>query len=212
MNYRGIIFDLDGVICFTDHYHYRAWKELADRIGVYFDENINNRLRGISRMASLDIVLEKSGKKYGQEEKEALAEEKNEIYKRMLQKMSSKDLSKEVKDTMDALRAKGCRLAVGSSSRNTALILSRLGLEGYFDAVSDGTNIKHAKPDPEVFLKAAAALGLKPDECLVVEDALAGIAAAAAGGFDSAGIGEASMHPQVTYSLKDFSELLVYSG
>lgn len=212
MNYRGIIFDLDGVICFTDYYHYQAWKELADKIGVYFDENINNRLRGISRMASLDIILEQSGKKYTHEEKEAFAEEKNEIYKRMLQKMSSKDLSKEVKDTMDALRAKGCRLAVGSSSKNATLILSRLGLEGYFDAVSDGTNIRHSKPDPEVFLKAATFLGLKPNECLVVEDALAGITAAVAGGFDSAGIGEASMHPQVTYSLKVFSELLVYSG
>lgn len=208
MNYSGIIFDLDGVICFTDKYHYQAWKKTADGIGVYFDEVINNRLRGVSRMASLDIILERSEKEYSQEEKEKLAYEKNEIYKELLCKMSPADLSAEVKDTLDALRKKGCRLAIGSSSKNTKLILGRIGLDGYFDAVSDGTNITRSKPDPEVFLKAAEFLGLNPSECLVVEDALAGIDAAVAGGFDSAGIGEAATHGKVTYPLESFSGLL----
>lgn len=208
MNYSGIIFDLDGVICFTDKYHYQAWKKMADEIGVYFDEVINNRLRGVSRMASLDIILERSEKEYSQEEKEKLAYEKNEIYKELLCKMSPADLSAEVKDTLDALRKKGCRLAIGSSSKNTKLILGRIGLDGYFDAVSDGTNITRSKPDPEVFLKAAEFLGLNPSECLVVEDALAGIDAAVAGGFDSAGIGEAATHGKVTYPLESFSGLL----
>lgn len=208
MNYSGIIFDLDGVICFTDKYHYQAWKKMADEIGVYFDEVINNRLRGVSRMASLDIILERSKKEYSQEEKEKLAYEKNEIYKELLCKMSPADLSAEVKDTLDALRQKGCRLAIGSSSKNTKLILGRIGLDGYFDAISDGTNITHSKPDPEVFLKAAEFLGLNPSECLVVEDALAGIDAAVAGGFDSAGIGEAATHEKVTYPLESFSGLL----
>lgn len=208
MNYSGIIFDLDGVICFTDKYHYQAWKKMADGIGVYFDEVINNRLRGVSRMASLDIILERSEKEYSQEEKEKLAYEKNEIYKELLCKMSPADLSAEVKDTLDALRKKGCRLAIGSSSKNTKLILGRIGLDGYFDAISDGTNITHSKPDPEVFLKAAEFLGLNPSECLVVEDALAGIDAAVAGGFDSAGIGEAATHGKVTYPLESFSGLL----
>lgn len=208
MNYSGIIFDLDGVICFTDKYHYQAWKKMADGIGVYFDEVINNRLRGVSRMASLDIILERSEKEYSQEEKEKLAYEKNEIYKELLCKMSPADLSAEVKDTLDALRKKGCRLAIGSSSKNTKLILGRIGLDGYFDAVSDGTNISRSKPDPEVFLKAAEFLGLNPSECLVVEDALAGIDAAVAGGFDSAGIGEAATHGKVTYPLESFSGLL----
>ena len=123
MNYKGIIFDLDGVICFTDKYHYLAWKEMADEIGVYFDEIINNRLRGVSRMDSLDIILERSDRVYSREEKEALAEQKNNRYKELLLQMSPADLSGEVKSTLDDLRQKGFLLAIGSSSRNTKLIL-----------------------------------------------------------------------------------------
>ncbi len=208
MFYKGIIFDLDGVICFTDKYHYEAWKETADEIDVYFDEVINNRLRGISRMASLEIILERSQKEYTKEEKEKIAYEKNERYKKLLHQMSPEDLSAEVKDTLDTLRQRGCKLAIGSSSRNTKLILERLGLKGYFDAVSDGTNITRSKPDPEVFLKAAEFLRYAPSDCLVVEDALAGIDAAVAGDFDSAGVGEAATHGKVTYPLKTFSDLL----
>lgn len=208
MRYKGVIFDLDGVICFTDKYHYQAWKKMADGIGVYFDEKINNRLRGVSRMASLDIILERSEKEYTQAEKEELATQKNEIYKGLLNQMSPADLSDEVKNTLDELRARGCRLAIGSSSKNAKLILKQLGLEGYFDAISDGTNITHSKPHPEVFLKAAEFLGLEPGDCLVVEDAIAGIDAAVAGGFHGAGIGEAASHEQVTYPLKIFSDLL----
>ena len=126
MTYRGIIFDLDGVICFTDQYHYQAWKELADKIQVYFDEKINNRLRGVSRMASLDIILERSEKTYSAEEKEKMAAWKNERYRLLLEKMSEKDLSAEVKETLDGLKAKGYKLAVGSSSKNAKLILSRI--------------------------------------------------------------------------------------
>lgn len=207
MRYKGIIFDLDGVICFTDKYHYQAWKVMADEIGVYFDEKINNRLRGISRMESLDIILERSGRKYTLEEKEALAAKKNEIYKGLLMQMSPEDLSPEVKATLDHLRAQGVKLAIGSSSRNAKLILERLGLSGYFDAVSDGTDITHSKPNPEVFLKAAGFLGLDPKDCLIVEDALAGIDAAVAGGFDSAGIGEAAMHEKVLWKLTSFRDL-----
>ena len=208
MKYRGVIFDLDGVICFTDQYHYQAWKEMADGIGVYFDEQINNRLRGVSRMASLDIILERSEKLYTQEEKEVLAAQKNEIYKKLLHQMTPADLSKEVKDTMDRLRADGAKLSIGSSSKNTKLILKQIGLDNYFDAVSDGTNITRSKPDPEVFLKAAGYLHLQPAECLVVEDAIAGVDAAAAGGFASAGIGEAAAHKEVTYRLRTFADLL----
>jgi len=206
--FQGIIFDLDGVICFTDKYHYQAWKQMADSIGVYFDETINNRLRGVSRMASLEIILERSERIYSQEEKEALAAKKNAIYVELLQQMSEADLSEEVKNTLDALRAKGCKLAIGSSSKNTKLILTQIGLRDYFDAISDGNNITHSKPDPEVFLKAAEYLGLAPSECLVVEDAEAGIDAAQAGGFESAGLGEASKHGNVTYPMETFSDLL----
>lgn len=205
---KGIIFDLDGVICSTDEYHYRAWKSMADEIGVYFDETINQRLRGVSRMDSLEIILEKSTKSYSEEEKLELARQKNELYRQLLEQMSTADLSEEVKTTLVKLRGRGYKLAIGSSSKNTKLILDKLGLSGFFDAVSDGTNITRSKPDPEVFLKAAEYLGLAPEECLVVEDAKAGIDAAVSGGFESAGIGAAAAHTQVTYPLRCFADLL----
>lgn len=192
MNYQGIIFDLDGVICSTDRYHYQAWKQLAERMGVYFDETINHRLRGVSRMESLEIILERYSGALSAEEKEAAAEEKNALYRELLQQMSPQDLSEEVKRTLDALRAKGLRLGIGSSSKNTRFILERIGLSGYFDAVSDGTNITKSKPDPEVFLKAAQFLHLDPQDCLVVEDAKAGLIAAQAAGMDCAVIGDAA--------------------
>lgn len=204
---KAVIFDLDGVICSTDQYHYQAWKALADDIGVYFDESINNRLRGVSRMASLEIILERSEREYTEEEKIAMAEKKNKIYTALLQQMSEKDLSGEVKSTLDALRDAGLLLAIGSSSRNTKLILSRLGLGDYFDAVSDGTNITRSKPDPQVFIMAAQMLRQQPAACLVVEDAKAGIQAAVSGGFPSAGLGEAAAHPQVTWKLNRIEDL-----
>lgn len=208
MGIRAIIFDLDGVICFTDQYHYRAWKQIADKEEIYFDEQINERLRGVSRMESLGIILERAQKAYTEVEKEKLAEEKNIIYRELLKQMSPKDLSEEVSATLKLLREMGLKLAIGSSSRNTKDILERLGLSYFFDAISDGTNITHSKPDPEVFLKAAKMLGLPPDECLVVEDAEAGIQAAKAGGFVSAGIGGAASCCMTNYSLTKISELL----
>ena len=208
MKYQGIIFDLDGVICSTDHYHYLAWKALADRLGIYFDETINNRLRGVSRMASLEIVLERSNAAYSEEEKAAFAEEKNNLYRELLKNMSPADLDPEVKETLDALRAKGLKLGIGSSSKNTKFILSQIGLGGYFDKISDGTNITRSKPDPEVFLKAAEYLELAPEVCLVVEDAKAGIEAATAAGMDSAAIGDAVLCGLATYNLTRFADLL----
>ena len=208
LNYKGIIFDMDGVLCFTDQYHYQAWKQIAERIHVYFDEEINQRLRGVSRMASLDIILEKADRQYTDEEKEKLAFEKNEIYKKLLMNMTPENISDEVKQTLNTLRDRGCKLAIGSSSKNTQLILKQIGLNDYFDAVSDGTNITHSKPHPEVFLKAARYLNLDPKNCLVVEDARAGIDAACAGGFDSAGIGDASTYEKTTYPMQNFKELL----
>ena len=208
MKYKGIIFDLDGVICSTDHYHYLAWKALADRLGAYFDENINNRLRGVSRMASLEIVLERYNGTLTEEEKLAAAEEKNNTYRELLKQMTPADLSDEVKTTLDALRAKGLLLGIGSSSKNTRFILSRIGLGDYFDKISDGTNITRSKPDPEVFLKAAEYLGLEPKDCLVVEDAVAGVQAAHAAGMDAAAVGDAAGSGLAEYSLRSFSELL----
>ena len=208
MRYQGIIFDLDGVICTTDHYHYLAWKALADRLGIPFNEKDNNRLRGVSRMASLEIILEKSDKAYTQEEKEAMATEKNDTYRQLLHQITTADLSQEVKSTLDQLRAQGCKLAIGSASKNTPFILERLGLGSYFDAGADGNCVTHSKPDPEVFLKAAEMLGLSPASCLVVEDAHAGVEAAVAGGFECAAIGDAKDDPRAAHHLSTFSDLL----
>lgn len=209
MTKKGIIFDLDGVICFTDEYHYLAWKEMADGMGVYFDREINNRLRGVSRMASLEIILERyTGPALTNGEKEALATKKNDIYRKLLSRMSPADLSDEVKTTLDALRAKGLKLAIGSSSKNAPFILERIGLAGYFDAISDGNNISRSKPNPEVFLKAAEFLGLQPIDCLVVEDAIAGAEAGHAGGFTVACVGDASDAKAGDHNLDCFSALL----
>lgn len=209
MKYKAIIFDLDGVICFTDEYHYLAWKKLADRLGIPFDRTVNERLRGVSRMESLEIILEKyTGPEFTDEEKVKLAEEKNDTYRVSLAKMSPADLADEVRDTLNALRAKGLKLAIGSSSKNTKFILKQIGLEGFFDAISDGTNITKSKPDPEVFIKAAEFISEKPADCLVIEDAEAGIDAAVAGNFDGAGLGSASHYDKATYHLKSFKDIL----
>ena len=208
MNYKAVIFDLDGVICFTDKYHYQAWKSVADELGLPFDEKVNDRLRGISRMDSLEIILENAGVTYPQEEKEAIASKKNHLYREYLKTMTPDDLPVEVGTTLNRLKALGYKLAVGSSSRNAKTILERLGLGDFFDAVSDGTNISKSKPDPEVFLKAAELLGEDPEDCLVVEDAASGIEAASAGGFDSAGIGEAARSPKCTYPMNSVADLL----
>lgn len=206
--FKAVIFDLDGVICFTDRYHYRAWKQIADNEGIYFDEKINERLRGVGRMDSLDIILERAEKNYSSEEKKALAARKNEIYRKLLSQMSPEDLSDEVKNTLIKLRERGLKLAVGSSSKNTKYILERIGLKDFFDAVSDGTNITHSKPDPEVFLKASEFLKEKPSDCLVVEDAESGIDAGRAGGFTTAGLGCASHYDKTDHKLRSFSDLL----
>ena len=207
MAFKGVIFDLDGVICFTDEYHYLAWKAMADSIGVEFDRTINNRLRGVSRMASLEIILDRSAVAYSAEEKLALATKKNDLYKEYLKQMSPSDLSTEVKATLDALRDAGLKLAIGSSSKNTPFILGQLGLEGFFDAVSDGNNITNSKPDPEVFLKAAQFLGLKPEDCLVVEDAVSGAEAGHRGGFRVACVGDASKAGVGDYNLRSIAQL-----
>lgn len=205
---KAIIFDLDGVICHTDEYHYLAWKAMADGLGVYFDREINNRLRGVSRMASLEIVLENYNGQLSPAEKEALATQKNELYKESLKQMNPADLSEEVKTTLDALRNRGYKLAIGSSSKNAPFILQQLGLGDYFDAISDGNNITRSKPDPEVFVKAAQMLCMPCEECLVVEDAVSGAQAGHAGGMKVACVGDAAREKAGDYNLTSFAELL----
>lgn len=205
---QAIIFDLDGVLLSTDELHYAAWKTVADELGIPFDRQVNNRLRGVSRMASLEIILEHGGVVLSPEEKEAVATRKNDRYRASLMTLTPEIVAPEVRDALTALKQRGLKLAVGSSSRNTKLILERTDLSRCFDAVSDGTNITRSKPDPEVFLKAAAFLGLSPSVCAVVEDAVAGIDAANAGGFLSIGIGDAAGCSRTDRPIRSLSELL----
>ena len=206
--FDAVIFDLDGVICSTDEYHYRAWKAMADGMGIPFDRTVNNRLRGVSRMASLEIILERyTGPALSEEDKLRLAEQKNTLYREYLHEMSTADLPREVKETLDRLRKMGLKLAIGSSSKNTPFILGQIGLNGYFDAVSDGNNITRSKPDPEVFLKAAEMLGIPADRCLVVEDAVSGAEAAHRGGMKAACVGDAAANGAGDWNMAGVREL-----
>lgn len=210
---KAYIFDLDGVIAFTDRFHYMAWKEVADGLGIYFDEQINNRLRGVSRAESLEILLENYvGEPLSEERKAELMEGKNESYRKLLSAMTSDDVSDEVRDTLARLRAAGYLLAIGSSSKNAKYILEKVGLLEAFDAISDGTNITHSKPDPEVFLKAGQFLGVAPENCLVVEDARAGIDAAKAADMTAVGIGEAAHYDRADHRIIKFNDLLEIAG
>ncbi|MEC9484840.1 MAG: beta-phosphoglucomutase [Candidatus Izemoplasma sp.] len=175
---KGVIFDLDGVIVSTDDLHYKAWKKMADKENIPFDKTINNRLRGISRMASLNIILEKSEKTYSEEEKKDLTDFKNTYYRELLETLSKEDILPGIMDILTALKEAGIKLAIGSSSKNAKKILKKIELLEIFDAISDGTDITHSKPHPEVFLVAANKLELLPINLAVVEDAKSGIQAA----------------------------------
>ena len=189
---KAVIFDLDGVLVSTDELHYRAWKSLAQREGIYFDREINNRLRGVSRMESLEIILERAPREYSEDEKQEMAAYKNGIYAGLLDSLTPDDRLEGVTECLAALRSKGYKLAIGSSSKNTPKILRRTGLDEEFDAVSDGNNITRSKPDPEVFLKAAEFLAVEPKNCAVVEDAVAGVEAAHRAGMTAIAVGDAA--------------------
>ncbi len=199
LKYKAVIFDLDGVIVCTDECHYKGWKKLADEENIYFDREINQRLRGVSRMESLEIVLERAKKSYTAEEKAEMAERKNNYYREYIKGLTPADVLPGVMDFCEFLRANGVKLAIGSSSKNTPAILKGIGLDTYFDAVADGNQITKSKPDPEVFLLAAKLVGIDPADCMVVEDAEAGVEAALAGGMDVLGLGNAVENTNATY-------------
>lgn len=204
---KAVIFDLDGVIVSTDEFHYLAWKELADAEGIPFDRHDNERLRGVSRMESLDIVLEKAGRNYSEEEKLSMAERKNSIYRDLLKNLTPADLLPGVPAVLSGLRDRGIKIAIGSSSKNAGPILRAIGLAETFDAVADGTHITRSKPDPEVFVLAARKIGIAPENCLVVEDANAGVEAGVAAGMRVLAVGSAAGHAAATLSTTDLSRL-----
>ena len=207
MKYNAVIFDLDGVIVCTDDCHYMGWKKLADEEGIYFDREINLRQRGVSRMESLDVLLEKATKEYTDAEKLEMAERKNNYYKEFIKDLTPNDILVGVMDFCSYIKEQGSKIAIGSSSKNTPGILKGIGLDTYFDAVADGNQITHSKPDPEVFLLAAKLVGIDPKDCLVVEDADAGIQAALAAGMDVLGVGAASANKDATYTAEDLSKV-----
>lgn len=208
---KGIIFDLDGVIVHTDNFHYLAWKSIADQLGIHFDQQINNRLRGVSRMQSLDIILEQSSVEFSPQQKVELAERKNNIYKQLLQDLTPSDVSPKVVSTLRQLK-QHYQLAIGSSSKNAKSILNYVGLIDMFDAISDGTNIVNTKPDPEVFLKAAQYLCLPPHQCVVVEDAVAGITAGKNANMITIAVGDASINKAGDYNIDSFEQILDIMG
>ena len=212
---KGIIFDLDGVLVSTDEMHYQAWKRLAEELGITgFTKEDNRRQRGVSRMASLEIVLEKAERTYSEEEKVALAERKNGYYLELLEHMDDSAVLTGVKEVLQGLKDRGMLLAVGSASKNAPVILEKTGLMPYLDKVSCGLDTTKSKPDPEVFLVAADKLKLPASECLVVEDAAAGIQAAKAGRMCSLGVGPFSSSLGADYEapalceVKDWDRIL----
>lgn len=186
---KAVIFDLDGVIVDTAKYHYLAWKELADTLGFDFTKKQNERLKGVSRMASLDILLEIGNIDLSHDEKMVLAQKKNSCYVEYIKKLKQSELLPGSKKLLEGLRAHGIKTALGSASKNTPLIIQKLKINHLFDAVIDGNRVSKAKPDPAVFLLAAKKMGTMPEECIVVEDAKAGIQAAISANMFALGIG-----------------------
>lgn len=208
MKFKAVIFDLDGVLLSTDQYHYQAWKQLADSEGIYFDRQINERLRGVSRMESLEIILERSDRTWSDDEKKGMATRKNELYRQLLENLTPDDVYPGVVELLDELDQHGIKKAVGSSSKNAGFILKKVGLADRFkDAVCDGTQISRSKPDPEVFLKAAEMLKVPPELCVVIEDAGAGIEAAKAAGMTAVGVGSAAGHPLSDFGAEDITAI-----
>lgn len=189
MPIKAFLFDLDGVIVDTAIYHYQAWKRLANELGFDISEEFNEQLKGVSRMDSLDLILAHGGLTLPDEKKAELAAQKNQWYLDLVSRMTPDDILPGVANFFAQVRQAGLLTALGSVSKNAALILERIGMSEVFDAVIDGTKITYGKPNPEVFTKGAAALEVSPAECVVFEDAVAGVEAGKRGGMFVVGIG-----------------------
>lgn len=205
MNFKAVLFDLDGVIVSTDRYHFLAWKKLADKNGWFFDEHINHALRGVSRLDSLQIILDVNKIQLSDLQKEAAANEKNAFFISMLDDLSNDDYIPGAMDFILSLRAKKLPLAVCSASKNAGMVIDKLGIRSLFDALVYGDQVKIAKPAPDIFLTAASMLKVEPCSCLVFEDALSGIEAAKRAGMGYVGIGTADSLPEISPCIKDFA-------
>jgi beta-phosphoglucomutase len=193
---RAALFDLDGVIVDTAKYHYVAWRELAQGLGFDLSEAQNEQLKGVSRAESLELILKMGGVTLDEEQKERLGEAKNQRYVELVRGMGPDEILEGASEYLTRLRQRGVKIALGSASKNAELVLQGLGIRDRFDVVVDGTKVKKSKPDPEVFLLGAEGLGVAPGECVVFEDAAAGVEAAKAAGMAAVGIGRAENLPR----------------
>ena len=207
MNKKGFIFDLDGVIVDTAKYHYLAWKELANSLGIDFTEKENEQLKGVSRVRSLEKILSWGNKTLPQDEFTRLMATKNDEYLYYINKMNESELLPEVKDRLTFIKNKKQGIALGSASKNARYIIEKVDVKDMFDAVVDGTDVSKAKPDPEVFLIAAKLLNIEPENCVVFEDSVAGVQAANTAKMISIGIGSEEVLGEADYVFKDFTEI-----
>jgi beta-phosphoglucomutase len=207
MKKTGFIFDLDGVIVDTAKYHYLAWKNLADELEIDFTEEDNEKFKGVSRKRCLELLLEMGGISVSGEQFETWLQEKNEDYLKYISNMDQSEILPDVTKVLEYLREKEIPMALGSASKNAISILEKVELMHYFDAIVDGNQVTKAKPDPEVFLIAAKKLGVKPVNCVVFEDALAGIEAANIAGMVSVGIGDVNILSEADHGFNNFTEI-----
>ncbi|MFT6970058.1 MAG: beta-phosphoglucomutase [Roseivirga sp.] len=204
---KAVIFDLDGVIVDTVPAHFIAWQSIAQELNIPFDEKDNEALKGVSRMDSMKKILALGGMQKTEGEILALTTKKNNLYVSIISKMTDKDILPGVLAFIALLKSNGIMVAVGSSSKNTPTILKCIGLEQGFDAIVDGNQVTHSKPNPEVFLKGAERMGLAPSDCIVIEDAISGVQAAINGGMRCIGVGEQKVLEKANIVVKTLSEL-----
>ena len=208
MKYKACLFDLDGVLVDTAIYHFKAWRALGLNFGYQLTEEQNEQLKGISRVESLDRILNWAGVQASEEEKSKWLIEKNEHYLELISQMNPSEILPGVSDFLGQIKKEGYLIALGSASKNAEIILNKTGLMHWFDVIIDGNKVTKSKPDPEVFLKGAEALGVSPEECIVFEDAVAGVEAAKKGGMKAIGIGETSVLNQADKVISSFSGVL----
>lgn len=190
MRPTAVIFDLDGVITDTARYHFLAWQRLASEIGIQIDSTFNERLKGVSRLGSLELILKHGGKSCGEEEKHRLAERKNRYYQELIGGLCEKDLCPGAAQVLEELKSAGVKIGLASASRNAAFIVERLGIPRAFDYIADPSQITHSKPAPDIFLAVAEALNVSPAVCVGVEDSMAGLLAIKAAGMLAVGVGD----------------------